>query len=342
MPVIMRAGNWWIWVGLVCAVLVLNQQDAVADPSVLKEVLLTHLMPGDAREPVRKEESTVDKLLSNTWKSVEQRTDDDSSSALRIPWRTPQGAHARGSHASWNTGLAPLPGFLSSSRVHAGGVRVASAGPMLPAIDSGARTLLDADDEFSSAGSLVGNPSTLFASFEILVNIHTYKLELYGTRTSSKRELLYSCGVGLGSPEYPTPRGSYYISIIYDDRPLWIPPPRDWAYGQEPSHSVYGGHMMPFYTKTAVRSGKNDQIVEDLDNIASPVKMVDGGMYRIHGTDSPWSIGSSQSHGCVRMLNKTVKRLADTLKLYVGVGPRARSANGSYVTLIRPVRLVLY
>jgi lipoprotein-anchoring transpeptidase ErfK/SrfK len=185
------------------------------------------------------------------------------------------------------------------------------------------------------------DPSRLYASFQILVNIRKYELELYGIKDSAQRELLYSCRVGLGSEEYPTPRGSYYVTIIYDDKPVWIPPPRDWAYGQQPSRSVYGGHMMPFFRKIPVPE-KTDQTVDQLDSIASPMKMVDTGTYRIHGTDSPWSVGSSQSHGCVRMLNKTVKELADKLKMYVGEGQRGKSENGAYVTLQRPVRLVLY
>lgn len=186
------------------------------------------------------------------------------------------------------------------------------------------------------------DPTKEFTSFQILVNIHKYTLELYGIKDSAEKEMLYSCRVGLGSDEFPTPRGSYYVTLIYDDHPLWIPPAnRDWAYGQRPSHSVYGGHMMPFFKKIPVTE-KKDQTVDELDNIASPMKMVDTGTYRIHGTDSPWSVGSSQSHGCVRMLNKTVKELSDKLKQYVGQGERGKTENGAYVNLKRPVRLVLY
>ncbi len=262
MPVIMRAGKWLVLIGIVCCLLVVGRQEAKAQNSFRKDIRLSHLMPSDVRQPQRKDEDPVEKLLRDTWRHVERKLDDQSATKR-------------------------------------------------------------------------------FASFQILVNIHKYTLELYGIKNTSEKELLYSCRVGLGSQEYPTPRGSYYITIIYDDRPLWIPPPRDWAYGQRPSHSVYGGHMMPFFKKIPVPD-KSGQTVEELDNIASPMKMVDTGTYRIHGTDSPWSVGSSQSHGCVRLLNKTVKRLADTLKLYVGVGPRSRSENGSYVTLLRPVRLVLF
>jgi lipoprotein-anchoring transpeptidase ErfK/SrfK len=70
--------------------------------------------------------------------------------------------------------------------------------------------------------------------------------------------------------------------------------------------------------------------------------MVDSGGYRVHGTDTPWSVGSAQSHGCVRMLNRTVKVLADQLKMYVGTTTRGESANGPYVNLARPVKITLY
>ncbi|WP_244505474.1 L,D-transpeptidase [Methyloceanibacter stevinii] len=32
-------------------------------------------------------------------------------------------------------------------------------------------------------------------------------------------------------------------------------------------------------------------------------------LYRIHGTDAPWSIGQSVSHGCIRMFNQDVADL---------------------------------
>ncbi|HHW60344.1 MAG TPA: L,D-transpeptidase family protein [Syntrophomonadaceae bacterium] len=33
------------------------------------------------------------------------------------------------------------------------------------------------------------------------------------------------------------------------------------------------------------------------------------GIYGIHGTDKPYSVGSSESHGCIRMLNKHIEEL---------------------------------
>lgn len=38
------------------------------------------------------------------------------------------------------------------------------------------------------------------------------------------------------------------------------------------------------------------------------------GLYGIHGTDKPWSIGGCESHGCVRMFNEDVEQLYDLVK----------------------------
>ena len=99
--------------------------------------------------------------------------------------------------------------------------------------------------------------------------------------------------------------------------------------------------MMPLYIKRPVR-GTGEESVTNLDCITGKMKMVDSGGYRVHGTNSPWSIGSGQSHGCVRLLNSKVKQIADLLKMYVGTTVRDRSANGSFVKLAKPVRITLY
>ena len=103
------------------------------------------------------------------------------------------------------------------------------------------------------------------------------------------------------------------------------------------------GTCCPFFKKTRHKSqGNREESVQDLDIVEPEMEMKDTEGYRVHGTDSPWSIGGNQSHGCVRLLNRDVKRLADALKMYVGTIERSRSANGSYVTLARPVRIILH
>ncbi|WP_418790126.1 L,D-transpeptidase family protein [Phosphitispora sp. TUW77] len=39
------------------------------------------------------------------------------------------------------------------------------------------------------------------------------------------------------------------------------------------------------------------------------------GIYGIHGTNKPWSIGSRASHGCIRMLNRDVEELYEWVEL---------------------------
>jgi lipoprotein-anchoring transpeptidase ErfK/SrfK len=210
-------------------------------------------------------------------------------------------------------------------------VKIASLNPIPPVPGRRVAFILDSAPD----------PTTVYSSFEIEVDHSKYMLKLYGINDGKDKSLLFTCRTGLGSPDYPTPKGSYYIVRIFDDRPLWIPPPRDWAYGDSPSRSVYGGHMMPFYVKKPVVD-KSEETIMELDDVAPAIKMVDTETYRVHGTDSPWSVGSNQSHGCVRLKNPDVKRLADTLKMYVGTTIRGETPNGKYIDLARPVKLRLF
>ncbi len=202
--------------------------------------------------------------------------------------------------------------------------------------------LLDDSSVMSSAGRMVTEPVNLFNDFEIRVSRATYKLELCGMKSGREPKVLFTCRTGLGSSEFPTPTGSYFVVTIFDDHPLWIPPKdREWALGMTPSNRVYGGHMMPFFKKAKRDKGNPDDVITE-DIIVPELEFADTGTYRIHGTDSPWSVGSSQSHGCVRLLNKSVKGLSDTLKMYVGTTTRGNTENGSFITLARPVKLKLF
>lgn len=240
-----------------------------------------------------------------------------------------------------------IPGFRSVWPLRERLIRLASLNPGAPVVRSNGRLLSDCGQgvvSFVSLAEKVDNPQGLFSSFEIRVNRAKYHVEFLAEKDDGSKTLLFECRAGLGSAEFPTPRGSFYVMRIFDDKPLWIPPPdRDWAWGQAPSRTVYGGHMMPLFSKRPANPGKKtEDSVRDLDLVAPEMEVVDLGFYRIHGTDSPWSVGSAQSHGCVRLLNASVAILADRLKEYVGMGPRGESPNGPYVDLARPVKVVLY
>lgn len=56
-------------------------------------------------------------------------------------------------------------------------------------------------------------------------------------------------------------------------------------------------------------------------------------IYRIHGTNQPWTIGQNMSSGCIRMMNDDVKHLysrADIGSKVVVIGPGNRHRGGDY------------
>lgn len=92
--------------------------------------------------------------------------------------------------------------------------------------------------------------------------------------------------VGIGRGEYPTPGGVYYI------KELLAPPDPDGAYGPY----AYG---LSGFTEVA-----------ELANFAGG-----DGVIGIHGTDDPDSVGQNVSHGCIRMYNGDITKLAEILPL---------------------------
>jgi hypothetical protein len=329
-----------LFVCLLAAQAIITGNVSAKDPAV-NELLLSLVQPMDASEPYVKEDGVIDKILSVTLAGPKEGP---FAAVLERPVTEDYLRITRSDTAAI---LVPrdneiLPGRGALSSLRGLGPKLASLDARIPAVSRHDRTVSDAGNAEASAGSLVVDPSGLFSSFHIEVIRSNFTLTLYGIRGEEKREL-YSCKVGLGSAEFPTPRGSYYALRIYDDRPLWIPPPSDWAYGMSPSQSTYGGYMIPLFRKVlADKSSKQELTLSELDDVASKAKIVDSGGYRIHGTDNPWSVGFAQSHGCVRLKANTAKALSDALKMYVGVTSRDRSPNGSYVNLARPVKVTLF
>jgi lipoprotein-anchoring transpeptidase ErfK/SrfK len=83
--------------------------------------------------------------------------------------------------------------------------------------------------------------------------------------------------VATGQAAWPTPLGHFQI-VVKQKNPWWFPPTQDsWAAGAKP---VPPGPGNPLGTRWMGLS-------------------VPG--VGIHGTDEPWSIGHSESHGCIRM-----------------------------------------
>jgi lipoprotein-anchoring transpeptidase ErfK/SrfK len=83
--------------------------------------------------------------------------------------------------------------------------------------------------------------------------------------------------VATGQAIYPTPLGHFEI-VVKEKNPWWYPPTQDaWAAGLKP---VPPGPGNPLGTRWMGLSAPG---------------------VGIHGTSEPWSIGHSESHGCIRM-----------------------------------------
>jgi lipoprotein-anchoring transpeptidase ErfK/SrfK len=89
--------------------------------------------------------------------------------------------------------------------------------------------------------------------------------------------LVRTFAVATGQAIYPTPLGRFQIVVKWVN-PWWYPPTQDaWAKGLKP---VPPGPGNPLGTRWMGLSAPG---------------------VGIHGTDEPWSIGHSESHGCIRM-----------------------------------------
>jgi lipoprotein-anchoring transpeptidase ErfK/SrfK len=115
--------------------------------------------------------------------------------------------------------------------------------------------------------------------YRVVVYIRRHQLELW-----KEHRLVLRAKTVVGAPDTPTPRGMYYVVEL-----LRPPDP----------HGSYG----PFSFGISAHS--------------NVLKRFAGGDGRvgIHGTDAPWLLGRSVSHGCLRVRNDTIRRLARVLPL---------------------------
>ena len=123
--------------------------------------------------------------------------------------------------------------------------------------------------------------------FRIVVHLRTHRLDLW----RAKRRVLHTRIVA-GAAATPTPRGLYYVTQLLK------PPDPNGAYG-------------PFSFGLSAHS-------RVLKRFAGG-----NGQVGIHGTNQPWLIGQSVSHGCIRVPNRAIRRLARVLPLGTPVSIRS-------------------
>jgi lipoprotein-anchoring transpeptidase ErfK/SrfK len=122
----------------------------------------------------------------------------------------------------------------------------------------------------------LGEPQTVHTY--LVVSTERTTLTLY-----RNGRVIFTARVGPGKPSTPTPHGHFYI--------------RDEITGFA-SDSLYG--PLAFGTSA-------------LSNVETD--WPGGGVIGIHGTDEPWLIPGHPSHGCIRLRNADVERLARLLPI---------------------------
>lgn len=93
--------------------------------------------------------------------------------------------------------------------------------------------------------------------------------------------------VAVGAAGFETPRGLRHV-VYKDKNPSWTAPNRPWAY--------------PYQGQTFPPGDPNNPLR------AWFIALGDG--IGIHGTSEEWTVGTSASHGCIRMRARDVSRLA--------------------------------
>ena len=109
----------------------------------------------------------------------------------------------------------------------------------------------------------------------LVVDLRRMTLTLY-----RKGRPVFSTLVGIGRPRAPTPRGEFFVR-----------------------NQLYGFHD-PFYGPIAYGTSARSEVLTDWPG---------GGFVGIHGTNLPGLIPGRISHGCIRMRNDQILRLAKLL-----------------------------
>jgi lipoprotein-anchoring transpeptidase ErfK/SrfK len=130
---------------------------------------------------------------------------------------------------------------------------------------------------------ILPNNSTGWVPRQALGNLYTVRTHLYINRerfTATLRRngrTIFTARVGVGRPSTPTPRGEFYI--------------RD----------ELAGFGDPFYGPIVFGTNGRSAVLTEWPA---------GGFIGIHGTDQPGILPGAVSHGCIRMVNSDIRRLA--------------------------------
>jgi L,D-transpeptidase ErfK/SrfK len=127
----------------------------------------------------------------------------------------------------------------------------------------------------------------------LVVNIPEMRLYMFPQRTVPGTTVtVRTWAIGIGTDEAPSPVGAFAI-IAKDRHPTWVVPDSIFRKMDAPRHVVPPGPENPLGAYR-IRLSK--------------------GLYSIHGTDVPWSIGRLTTHGCIRLYPEDIGDLYERVK----------------------------
>ena len=107
--------------------------------------------------------------------------------------------------------------------------------------------------------------------------------------------MLFFAPVTTGSRHDPLPIGRWKVTGVCSSRRRFTTTP------------ICSGMREPTHSKAKIAPGPNNPVGVAWIDISKP-------HYGIHGTPEPSTVGHTQSHGCVRMTNWDIRRVAEWAK----------------------------
>jgi L,D-transpeptidase ErfK/SrfK len=123
----------------------------------------------------------------------------------------------------------------------------------------------------------------------LVINIPEMRLYLFPKRAKpGDLVTVQTYAIGIGTEDTPSPGGTFHVTAK-DKNPTWNVP-----------DSIYQKMDPP----------KRRVVPPGPDNPLGAYRMrLSKGLYSIHGTDSPWSIGRLTTHGCIRLYPEDIDAL---------------------------------
>jgi L,D-transpeptidase ErfK/SrfK len=128
----------------------------------------------------------------------------------------------------------------------------------------------------------------------MVINLPEMRLYLYPDSTKPGEEVeVRTWAIGIGADETPSPVRSFTIRTK-EENPTWVVPASILKTMDPPRRVVPPGP----------------------DNPLGAYRMwLSYGLYSIHGTDSPWSIGRLATHGCIRLYPEDIGELYESVRI---------------------------